>query len=275
MKLWLHQELKPVFQEKKEKVFDTLMTIQGQTFRKREGRCTQQITLNERNYFIKRFSDISWSGLFKSICTLKLYSLSIKNEFSSLQKLHQFHILAPRIYAYGYTSSLNPNKIQSFIITESLLNHTISLTDFCNTWKQSPPSFALKNAILKKIAQIAKNLHKNGIIHQDLYFHHLLLDVSSINSSLQNIKIYLIDFHRSFIQKKPRQRWFIKDLAGLYCSGKFINFTNRDIFRFLKEYRGQSLRAILQNEKSFLAKIKNRGERTYNMELNKKLKSIR
>lgn len=272
MELWLHEELKHISQDKKQSAFDYLMQLQGKIFRKRDGRCTQQISLNGNNYFIKQFNSISLKGFIKILFSFKFYNLSIKNEYLTLKKLQKTDILAPSVYAYGFKPFFNPAKLKSFIIMESLTDNTVSLTDFCNTWTQTPPSFKLRKAITNKIASIARNLRLNNIIHQDLYFHHLLLDINSINA--QDIKIYLIDFHRAFTKKQINMRWFIKDLAGLYCCSKFIRTTNRDIFRFLKAYYDLPLRDILRNESEFLNKVKLRGEKTYIMERNKKHKLL-
>lgn len=272
MDMWLHKELLDIFHsDNQQQSFEKLMAMQGHIFRKRDGRCTQLITLNERHYFIKQFSSTSWFKLFKSLFFLKFDEISNKLEYLTLKRLKQLNILVPAIYAFGNKPSINPTKKQSFIITESLLDHTISLTDFCNTWKLSPPSFALRNAVIKKIARITKNLHGNGIIHQDLFFHHFLLDNDSVSSQhYSDLKIYLIDFHRAFIRKKPRQRWMIKDLAGLYCSGKFFHSSKRDIFRFLKEYYELPLRTILKTKIQFLNKVIKRGEKNYKTEFAKK-----
>jgi heptose I phosphotransferase len=266
MGIWLDKEFELDFPNK-QGLFEKIMSLEGEVFRKKEGRCTQHLSLNGNQYFIKHFSPLSWKTCIKSILSFKLYNLSTKNEFLALRRLKKIGVATPELIAYGYRHSLNPTKLRSFIMTKSLLDKTVPLTDFCSNWQQSPPSFQLKRNIVNQVATIAKKLHDNGIIHQDLYFHHLLLEMAP---SGQDVKLYLIDLHRAFIKKQPRLRWLIKDLASLYCSSLFSSFSNNDIYRFLKKYYGMPLRKILDGNKEVLARIKKRGIKTYKMELEKK-----
>jgi hypothetical protein len=115
------------------------------------------------------------------------------------------------------------------------------------------------------VAKIASTLHRSGINHRDFYICHFLLDTSigieKINDS--NIKLSLIDLHRAQIRRLTPKRWIIKDLSGLYFSSKDVGLTQRDLFRFMKAYKAQTLRDTLESEKLFWQKVRERGEQLY------------
>jgi hypothetical protein len=91
--------------------------------------------------------------------------------------------------------------------------------------------------------------------HRDFYICHFLRNNAG--------ELSLIDLHRAGIRSTTPERWVIKDLAGLYFSSKNLGLTQRDYFRFMKVYRQEALRVILQREKPFWDKVKNLGEKLY------------
>jgi hypothetical protein len=134
----------------------------------------------------------------------------------------------------------------------------ISLETLCQSWLATPPTFNYKQALLTKVAHIARLLHTHGINHRDFYICHFLLIPHEIPQ-----KLYLIDLHRAQIRRTVPARWIIKDLAGLYFSSKDIGLTHRDYYRFMQLYRGKKLRDILSDETNFWKKVTARGERLY------------
>jgi hypothetical protein len=100
----------------------------------------------------------------------------------------------------------------------------------------------------------------NGMNHRDFYICHFLLDTATIQTAPT---LYLIDLHRAQIRQHTPQRWVIKDLAGLYFSSKDIGLTSRDLLRFIRDYQQQPLRLILNKERNFWQKVKQRGDKTY------------
>ena len=75
----------------------------------------------------------------------------------------------------------------------------------------------------------------------------------------QQEKLALIDLHRAGIRRVVPERWIIKDLAGLYFSCQHIGLTQRDKLRFMRHYRQQSLRTIMETEHQFWEKVSIRG----------------
>lgn len=233
-------------------LFEQLMALRGECFRHHKNRATYKITLGTEDYFIKQHQGVGWKEIVKNLIQGRAPIVSAKNEWLALQRLEKLGISAPLVVGYG-ECGFNPATKKSFILTKAL-PESVSLETLCESWKSEPPSFQLKQALIKKIAHIAKTLHDNGINHRDFYLCHFLLAEETL---------YLIDLHRAQIRKKVPVRWLIKDLAGLYFSCIHNGFTQRDYLRFIKHYRDASLRDILKNEKMFWMKVKKRGEDLY------------
>lgn len=241
-------------------LFQQLMALRGEVFRELENRRTQRVILNGKPYFLKQHYGVGFREIFKNLLQGRLPVISAKNEWLALKRLHELNISAPIIAGYG-VEGLNPATRRSFLLTHELPAH-ISLEDFCKDWKKNPPSFQLKQQLIAGVARIARTLHEHGINHRDFYLCHFLLDLASLKSRKMPM-LSLIDLHRAGIRRKVPTRWIIKDLAGLYFSSKDAGLTQRDLLRFMQEYRNEPLALILNKEKNFWQRIKKRGDRLY------------
>lgn len=243
--------------------FEQMMSLRGESFRQQKGRLTQRITLGEKRYFIKQHTGVGWKEMIKNALQLRWPVLTARNEKQAIDKLRSLGVAVPIIVAYG-ERGLNPARRQSFILMDELAP-VISLEDLCKTWQQTSPSFALKNRLIAEVARIARTMHESGVNHKDFYICHFLLDTSpgidNINGT--NLKLYLIDLHRAITRRITPERWIIKDLAGLYFSSKNSGLTRRDLYRFIKAYKQQSLRHLIKTDVAFWEKVKLRGEQLY------------
>ncbi len=255
--LVLHNELKAYFPETSAG-FDQLMTLKGEVYRALEGRRTQRIMIGDKAYFIKQHRGVGWKEIFKNILMLRAPIVSAKNEWAAIQRLKKLNINVPQAVGYG-CRGFNPASLQSFIVTREL-GKNISLEELGKQWQQCSPLFSDKLKIIKEVARIARSLHLNGMNHRDFYICHFLLDLSVSENG--DPKLYLIDLHRAGIRKKVSLRWIIKDLAGLYFSSKEIGLTQRDLLRFMMEYRNASLRHLTAENK-FWKRVKKRGDQLY------------
>lgn len=240
------------------------MQWHGEVYRELENRRTQRMTFNGKNYFVKQHFGVGWKEIFKNLFQLRLPVLGAKNEWLAIQRLQTLGIHTQEIVGYG-CRGLNPAHRQSFLITRELPRF-ITLEDLGKQWQLQPPSYRFKQRIIAEVAHIARTLHEHGINHRDFYICHFLLDLIEYEKSPvdnKNIKIYLIDLHRAQIRHRTPLRWLIKDLAGLYFSSKDIGLTQRDCLRFIKAYRKQSLRDVLNKETTFWWKVKQRGDKLY------------
>ena len=99
---------------------------------------------------------------------------------------------------------------------------------------------------------MSAQLHRNGINHRDLYICHFLLKQAEFDAltDVNDLQLYLIDLHRVQIRKRVPRRWLVKDLAALYFSSMDLGLTQRDFFRFIRDYTGGNLRAALNENRS-------------------------
>lgn len=253
MNFILHPELKKHFATDQQ-IFDWLMSLRGQIFRDVPGRRTQRIVLDGKSYFLKQHFGVGWLEIFKNLMQLRAPIISATNEKVAIEAMEKLGVDTMSLAGFGCRGH-NPAMRQSFLLTDELKD-TISLEDLCKTWKTTPPSLSLKRFLIKKVARIARILHTNGINHRDFYLCHFLWQPSTA-------KLFLIDLHRAQIRKHTPFRWMMKDLSGLYFSSKDINLTTRDLMRFVREYRQQSLQDIFHKERNFWHKVEQRGNKMY------------
>jgi len=232
--------------------FDWFMARKGDVYREMDGRTTLRFREKGYSYFIKKHLGIGWGEVFKNLMQLKLPVLSAKNEFVAINKLTALGVDTMTLVAYGVRGR-NPAKVQSFVVTEDLVD-TISLEDYCASWgKGEAPTFREKQLLISKVAHITKTMHHSGMNHRDLYICHFLL--RGMPNVSTDFKLFLIDLHRAQVRKKVPERWLVKDLAALYFSAMHIGLTKRDLLRFIKQYKGGSVRGALEGERLFWKKV--------------------
>ncbi|WP_353408942.1 lipopolysaccharide core heptose(I) kinase RfaP [Arenicella sp. 4NH20-0111] len=253
--------------------FYQMMNIGGKVYREALGRRTLRFTRGEKDYFLKMHTGVGWGEIFKNIIYLRAPVVGALNEWHGVHRLKDLEIDTMTVSAYGIRGR-NPATKHSFIVTEALPTET-SLEDFCGEWSNNPPTtlkeIRLKRWILNKVVETARVIHENGANHRDFYLCHFLLDAhfEEDNHVSQESKLYLIDLHRIQMRRKTPERWAVKDIAGLYYSSKEIGLTQRDLYRFMKLYRGKSLREILRTEMPFWRKVVSRGNKLYESEKRK------
>ena len=248
--------------EKDEDLFKQILSLQGVEYRNMDGRRTLRFEKDGRGYFAKLYSGIGWSRILKSLLTLrKPPVLSAANEWRAIKKLEELGVATMTLVGYGEQGN-SPAQRQSFIITEEL-EQTEKLASFCSDWKSQAPDCQLKWALIRKLAQISRQLHENGINHRDYYLCHFLLDISSGRENVdpENLTPYLIDLHRVQFRHHLPRRWRLKDLAGLYFSSMEIGLTQRDLYRFIRVYSDLPLREALVKHHRLWRQIEQKGER--------------
>lgn len=243
--------------------FDRILALDGRLFRKFAARRTLRVELAGKGYFIKIHLGVGWKEIFKNLIYLRRPVLGARDEWRAIQRLEELGVDTMKIAGFGERGS-NPACRQSFLITEELCN-TISLEDFCKPWQTDPPPVSLKRSLIEKVANIARQLHENGVNHRDFYICHFLLDETSLVEpfAAERLKLFLIDLHRVQIRSKTPRRWIVKDISGLFFSSMDVGLTRRDLFRFMKSYRGGELRSILSHEHSFWASVVGRAFKLY------------
>lgn len=264
--LELNPVLKKYFPE--EKTFDAILNLKGEIFREHKNRRTLRFEFNGKGYFAKIHQKIRLAEILKNILSLKLPVFGAENELKAIKKLEDIGLDTMKIAGFGQRGYY-PFYLESFIITEELIN-TVSLETLTKEWKTNPPPFNLKLNLIKKIAEITRIMHLNGINHRDLYICHFLLDKTGPEwEKGKNIKLYIIDLHRVQMRKKIPERWLIKDLAGLLFSSMDIGITKKDVFRFMIEYIQKPLRNTLKEDNLLWKKIYLKAASLYKKEFKK------
>lgn len=244
-------------------IFRQLATMEGQVYREKEGRRTFRFELDGESYFAKVFMGLGWKALWRALFKFRKPVFSAENEWKAIAKLEQIGIDTMQIVGLGKRGR-NPARQESFIITKEL-KPTISLEDLCRDWRTQPPSLHLKRALIARVAEIARKLHDNGIVHRDLYLCHFLMDTGDAAAHLPNaaLRLYLIDLHRTERRRKMKERWRVKDVAGLYFSSMDIGLTQRDRLRFIEAYRKRPWREAIAAEKHFWKRVVRRAHAGY------------
>ena len=271
--LYINNELRQAL--KGEDSFYEMMNIEGKVYREALGRRTLRFTRGDKDYFLKMHTGVGWAEIVKNLSYLRAPVVGALNEWHGVHRLNDLEIDTMTVAAYGIRGR-NPATKHSFIVTEALPTET-SLEDFCEQWKDKPPStvkeIRLKRWIMNKVIETARVIHENGANHRDFYLCHFLLDAQfeQDDQVSQNSKLFLIDLHRIQMRRKTPERWAVKDIAGLYYSSKDIGLTKRDLLRCIKMYRGKPLREILFKESAFWNKVESRGNKLYESEKRKAL----
>jgi heptose I phosphotransferase len=240
-------------------MFERVMQLQGQIYRDMPGRRTLRFELGGKSYFAKVHEGVGWREIFKNLLTLRRPILSAATEWQAIRKLDELGIATTPAVAYG-CRGLSPAKLRSFIITEDL-GDIVSLEDYCRDWQANPPPLPLKRKLLRRVAEIARDIHDHGLNHRDFYICHLCLDNRRLAAG--DIHLYLIDLHRMQVRTAIPSSARMKDMAALYFSALDIGLTRRDCLRFLRLYRGIKLREMFRNESAFWTKVDRRTRKLY------------
>ncbi|MDR0564460.1 MAG: lipopolysaccharide core heptose(I) kinase RfaP, partial [Azoarcus sp.] len=201
--------------------------LQGQVLRELDGRRTLRTEVEGRGYFVKIHRGVGWPEILKNLAYLRLPVLGARHEWQAIEFLERLGVDTLHRVAFGERGK-NPARKHSFIITEELAP-TVSLEDYCRNWPQTPPNLALKRALIKRVANIARTLHENRMNHRDFYLCHFLLHTDPAPAP-EALRLSIIDLHRALIHKHPlAPRWRRKDLAALYFSVLKIGLTRRDL----------------------------------------------
>jgi len=226
--------------------FDSVLSLQGQIFRKAPGRRTVRFVRRDTGYFLKAHSGVGWGEIIKNLASLKRPVLGAGNEWHALHLLGRKGIRTPAPLGFG-TRGRNPARRQSFVIMEEIADSS-SLEQL---FPQGGHVYdvPLKRQLITQLAGIARTLHSNGVNHRDFYLCHFLINngnaCTASETRHETGDIALIDLHRAQIRRSTPMRWIVKDLGSLYYSAMHINLSRNDLFRFIRTYCGQPLRAAL------------------------------
>ena len=252
--IYIREEERSLF--KYERRVADFFKIDGHVSKEIKNRRTLRFKRGNESFYIKCHQGVGWREILKNLTRLQLPVVSAYTEWLAIQRLNEIGV--PTVTGIGYgVEGLNPAGRRSFTITKDL-GATRSLEQVTSRWSMNPPPPKIKWALIRKLAEIARQLHQNGVNHRDFYLCHFLLmkeEPVSIARDPVDIKLFLIDLHRVQIRRQTPNRYKIKDIGGLYFSSMDIGLKERDLFRFMKAYQQQSLRKILFDKSEFWLKI--------------------
>ena len=199
--------------------FDDLFNINGNVVRSSKNRETVEFHFKNKKYFIKRFSKGSLVQNFLNKIGIINDVSNAENEFTAYKILQDIGVETPKLVCYGNEKKIWNNR--SFVISEEITNFE-QLDFFFMNKKYHKVKKKFEDQIYKKIVEIVSKLHKNGIIHHDLYLCHFLLDLNSLGDE-KRLKIYLIDFHRLQKKNSISTSRLIKELGDLLFSIKYFD----------------------------------------------------
>ncbi len=268
--LWQHRKLSPFHQEK-DNVFNQIMSLQGETYRKVAKRHTLRFSHHDKVYFAKLHFGVGWLEIVKNWLQVRQPILGAENEYFAAKRLAEAGLNTLSIVAYGYRGK-NPARKQSFIISEELRG-TENLENILKMSQQQPITLQQKRQIIRQVAEITRKMHNNGVNHRDYYACHLLvnLDKATGRVNFDNLKIHVIDLHRAQLRQHIPLRWIIKDLGSLFFSIMRFNFSVRDYFYFIKYYEGCSMRDSWQHKKHFWSRVAKRANQLHQKAMRKNL----
>ena len=255
----------PALQEKfsGENAFDQVFATEGQIYRNFKGRKTLRFEHDGKGYFLKIHPGVGWGEIVKSLLSLKAPVLGAKDEHDAILALERIGVQTMTIAGYG-TRGSNPATMQSFIITEEIVN-SISLEELALEGKYQALSPLMKRSLIKKVAEIARTMHQNGVNHRDFYICHFLLPKNWLEQKRSDIDppLYVIDLHRTQVRPKVPLRWLAKDMAGLHFSSMDAGLTMRDRLRFMCCYDDRPLRAVIGNPIDFWSIVDQKAIKLY------------
>lgn len=156
--------------------FEEIKKIQGVVYRQVLNRSTTRFEFAGQAFYIKVHTGSSLREILKNLVCLKLPVLGAGNEYRAVLKLHELNVNTMEVAAFG-ERGLSPFKRESFIITKEL-SPTIDLLAYCLNWRNHPPSYEHKRAIIAEVADMLRWMHEGGVNHRDCYLVHFLVDLT-------------------------------------------------------------------------------------------------
>ncbi|MBO68190.1 MAG: lipopolysaccharide core heptose(I) kinase RfaP [Acidiferrobacteraceae bacterium] len=261
-----------------------IMQIQkrGELIRTGLGRETRRHKFGNKTYYIKTHTGVGWREIIKNWTYLRPPVLGAKNEWHGVHHLRRHGISTLTIAGYGTSYKKAANR-QSFIITEEI-GGSISLEELGYEWQKNPPKtrsdLRYKRWLIRRVARMARTIHQSGANHRDFYLCHFLLRRAYDKGKLSTNKstLHVIDLHRMQIRRQTPERWKLKDISGLrYSCLTLIEsgiLTSRDLYRFIADYMGISLRETLSGDALFWNEVISKAENLYAAEQRKNVQNL-
>jgi UDP-glucose:(heptosyl)LPS alpha-1,3-glucosyltransferase len=261
---YLADDLRRGFPELRD--FDSAMRLDGEIYRQALGRYTFKIEGAQRNFFVKHHVGVGWGEIFKNLVSLKLPVFGAQAEWQGAHRLRSLGVDTLDAAGFGRKGT-NPARQQSFFISRELPASTsldllpALVSNQAGDRQTGSDKVVLRErrVLIKRVAQIVRRMHRDGINHRDLYLCHFWLQNG--DKPLNQKRLFLIDLHRMQFRSRVPLRWRVKDLGGLYYSASDCGLRKTDLLRFVKDYTGEPLRTSLVRDVALWSAVKIRATR--------------
>ena len=210
----------------------------------KRGRSVFRFEVEDRAFFLKR-NRLHRVELLKQFSRGKVPPRSALQEWGAIQAVADAGIPTVKPVAFGERILLGM-ETASFTVTEELYGAR-PLDEIVSEKFTASDGYHEKRALIKKVADLARQLHGAGMNHQDFYLNHFFLNE-------RDGVLSLLDLQR--VQKRERvpERYLVKDLAQLtFSSQRFPTISLSDKLRFLLSYRDEI--RLSQESRQLLIKI--------------------
>ena len=183
--------------------------------------------------YIKRYSPPSLKEKIKAFSSLKFEKYDAFHEWNALLAFHRHNL-----------PTVTP------VAVARVNGRTCNLTLGIKDYKRASALFESfkredgerKRKLIRKIAELAGDMHATGFAHQDFYLVHIFV------KERENDAIYLIDLQRLVMDGALSKRFRIKDLGQLLFSARpFVSRT--DMMRFWKAYTEKAGKELFKNKR--------------------------
>lgn len=240
-------------------LFSVLDQMEGEVFREVAARRTFRFYHHGKAYFAKLHYGVGWREIFKNLVSFRLPVLGAINELEAVRHLEHLGIDTMRPAAF-VSEGRNPATRKSCIVTDELEN-TLSLEELVGAGMVSVKQ---KQRLIRRVAEICKVIHDNGLNHRDLYICHFHQALDTRDH--ETPKLYVIDLHRAQLRDRTPWRWRTKDIGGLLFSVFDAGITMTDALRFMRVYSGKPLGQTLREDRAFWRAVTRRAVRLYRAE---------
>lgn len=232
--------------------FESLMNFDGgQLLKKNEFRSIIKIKIKDKTIYLKRHF-WPWKERIKSIIPW-VQKEDAKNEWENMLLLNDlgFNTMVP--VAFGEKKRFGMSSF-SMTLTENIYDAEKLETYLPRHF--TPPLSGVriseKRALIKKLAALARDLHNNGLNHQDFYLGHLFI-------RSEDDTIFIVDLQRMHRRELILRHDMIKDIAQIAYSAAGLGIFDRtDFMRFAHSYFGRNKLTKYDKKlfKKIMAKVK-------------------
>lgn len=221
---------------------DALLNLpRGQVVRQIKSRSTSRIVLTDgagdQAFYIKRHGPPRLHERLRPLMNLSWPILGARNEWEAILRFHAAGLPTVTPVAFGESAQHSLVMTQDLATDFTLLDWVNETVDRRQTGRKTESSdeLSLKRRLIQRVAAIARQMHADGIFHQDFYLNHMLW-----RPNRAELDIRVIDLGRVVQSANRSRRRIIKDLAQLDFSARHMSCSDR--LRFLRLYLGRPFR---------------------------------